>query len=574
MNRLFKLMLEHRGWTYQSLAEMDNPEHGELKDIDIFCERLHKARVSGEKIVILPDFDMDGIMSGVIGYAGLSELGFNVELYVPNSQDGYGFDEDVVDKLISRHPGVDIILTCDNGITCIDGARHAVMRGLTVLVTDHHSENLNETVRGIAEVVVDPCRVDDDYELEGICGAHVLWQVLDYYARHYVDARAVDQISRLRVFAGIGTISDIMPMLNENRELVRDSVHLCRMCYSGGSWLGFDNSWFVDSLEGTGPYLAAFRGLHQALLAFRDNNTLHSIDDIDEQFFGFTFAPTFNSVKRMDGNMADAFGVFTTCTTPDEYNNTKVQNYMKVLIDLNERRKVLVLEAFTNMIEAANPYAPLIYVVDASSGVLGLLASKITKSTGGPCIVIRRSDDGSYSGSGRAPIWYPFISRVRRAGFSCAGHEGAFGVRIKNDAELHALYEFLAKDIQDLLGTLQFEAPTYDFEIGEHGDTGVDIPLFIEFVETCDRFAPYGKSFERPNIKYTFPLSSCVLDTIGKQNQHLRFKCERGMKVLCWNQAYVYDQIKDRDMIEVVGSLDINEFNGNRSIQFVGEVVV
>ena len=573
LNRLFKLMLERRGMTYEDLYEMDNPEHAVLKDCDVLCERLYKARVSNEKIVILPDFDMDGIMSGVVGYAGLSELGFNVELYIPDSKDGYGFNEDVVDKILRLHPGVNIILTCDNGISCVRGVRHAIMRGVTVLVTDHHVEKADTTVLGLAEVVVNPCRIDDDYEHKKICGAYVLWQVLDYYANHYADAHAVDQIARLRVFAGVGTISDMMIMKYENRELVRDAINLCRMCFTGGSWLGIDNSWFVDSLTGSPAYVAAFRGLHYALLGFRDNRSINTVDDIDEVFFGFTLAPTFNSVKRMDEDLADAFGVFMDCTTVDDYTVAKVNNRVKKLIEINERRKVLVHEKFDEIREAGSMYAPYIYFCNASGGLLGLLANQMKGFTGGPCVIVRQLEDGTYTGSGRSPEWYHFVSRVSAAGFAAAGHEAAFGITFKDIYEIQRLYEFLVADINALLSGAIIEEKVCDFEIGQGKDTGVDIPLFIEFLETVERFGPYGEGFERPYIKYTFPRESCQIDTIGKQNQHLRITCERGLRVLCWNQAYAYDDLMQRDMIEVTGNLDINEFNGTRSVQFVGDIV-
>ena len=109
-------------------------------------------------------------------------------------------------------------------------------------------------------MVVDPNRPDDPYELKGICGAYVMQQCLSYYADRYEDFFAKEQINRLCVFAGIGTVSDSMPLYQQNRILVRDALSICRYIYSNG------DSDLVDNLPGCLTYKKAFYGLYLILI--------------------------------------------------------------------------------------------------------------------------------------------------------------------------------------------------------------------------------------------------------------------------------------------------------------------
>ena len=380
MNRLMELVLAHRGLTPDDLESFENPEHGDLKNIDVLADRLHSIHEDQTKIVIIPDFDMDGIMSGVVGYAGMAELGFNVELFCPDPQEGYGFGTNQIARIIQEYPDVKAIITCDCGISCVEGAQAAADNGIEVLITDHHMENAATSPRDIVSVIVDPCALDEEYEHPGICGAHVLWQCLDYYARKYSTSDKVEKLRRLRVFAGIGTISDVMPVLYENRALIRDSIEILKEVWRC-------DKTFTSSLEDASePYKQAFRGLYAAYKVFLNKNKISSIDGTDEEFFGFYLSPTFNAVKRMDGEMSKAFGVFT--------GSAQVAD-MNYLFDLNEERKKLVAKKFDEMMQTDSPLAPFCYISDARKGILGLLAVQAMKTTGLPCIVARGRKGGS-----------------------------------------------------------------------------------------------------------------------------------------------------------------------------------
>lgn len=563
VNKLIAKTFENRGIECPEayMSEINNPEHDSLKDIDVLCTHLHNIYESHKHIVILPDFDTDGIMSGVIGFAGLSELGFRVSLFVPDPADGYGFTPDTIKRLLDEYPDVDAILTCDVGVSCLEGIDYAVTQGVEVLVTDHHIQSTLSADTISANVVVNPMRVDESYEHPQICGAYVLYQCLQRYADCYHTALECEQINRLRVFAGVGTISDSMPILYENRQLVRDAVNICRLFFTGGS------DFAVNAVYGCQTYCRAFYGLTKILDMFSDTGVVLSSDDITESFFGYYLAPMLNSVKRLCGDMSKAFGVFF---------GSDVDNDICYLYDLNRQRKNLVKDKFNEIYDGDQPFAPYIYISDAPSGILGLLAMKIMNKTGLPTVVV--SEVGtSYKGSGRSPLWYPFLTTVTNAqNVYVAGHEHAFGVDITDISELEQLYDFLSNDVSNIIEDnpdIITTEPVYDFVIATDGsgDINIDLFLFGEYLGELEWYQPFGVCFSEPVIKLRFRASEGVWSVMGSTKQHLKILLPHGFEVLCFNQASFINMADAGGMVEVIGHLSANEFNGHYTINFIGE---
>lgn len=563
MNRLIETMFSNRGITDISsfMSEIDKPECDILKDINTLSSYLHDIKEQQKHIVIIPDFDMDGIMSGVLGFAGLSLLGFRVSLFIPNPSEGYEITSDTIDRLISEQPDVDAILTCDVGISCIKGIDYAISKGIDVFVTDHHIQTQDMSFRNNARVIVDPMRCDESYSHPHICGAYVLYQCLYNYADTYCDVFVCEQIKRLRVFAGIGTVSDMMPILYENRSLVKDSVSICRLFYTAG----LD---FIDTaLCGCDVYRRAFKGLFLSINIFDKMGVISYPDDIDETFFGYYLAPMFNSTKRMNGDMNRVFGVFFGPNPLEDV------DYM---YELNLLRKQVVSEAYKSILSTNQPYAPFIYISDANEGVLGLLAAKLMGVNDTPTLVVRKTGF-SYKGSGRSLNFYPFLSRVGSAGYSVAGHNGAFGVMISDDRELISLYNYLKSDFNQVVNSLPSDVlnkPTYDFVIAtdDSGDTNIDLMLFFEYLSELKRFAPFGVDFPPPSVLLKFNSSDGQWSIIGKMKQHLKIKLAYGFEVLCFNQADMFDLSDECCTCCVSGSLSVNEFNGKYTINFLGNL--
>lgn len=558
MNTLIKKMFDNRGYTREYLEEINSDSHDVLLDLDTMCVKLNDTLVNNRKIVVLPDFDMDGIMAGTLGFAGLAELGFNVSLFIPDPKEGYGFNKDTIQRLMREYPTTEVILTCDVGSTCHDGIAYAKSIGLTCLITDHH----NISTMPNADVVVNPKRPDETYAHPGICGAHVLYQLLQYYADNFCYVPANEQIRRLRVFAGIGTVSDLMPLLYENRSLVKDAVDICRMIYAGG------DDRVARSLYGCDVYRRAFFGLHAVLCAFADAGKLPNIESLDEQFFGFYLAPAFNCLKRMDKDLTEAFGVFFDNNQAEHANN---------LIAWNEERKVLEQKYMQALDMRSQPYAPYIYFSDAPSGFLGLLANKLMLSSNMPTIVLAEKA-GVYAGSGRSFSWYPLFERAILNNFTVAGHNEAFAMAFNTKQELDNFYVFLKDDVASVFATIDFEDEVYDFIISSyvpadgHFDTHIDITLFEEYLDEIRRYKPFGKEFPRPNALLMFRANEGTWVTMGSLKQHVKITLDCGFEVLLWNHAQ-YASLADTDKeICVVGDLGMSMFNRRTTINFVGVI--
>lgn len=535
---------------------------------------------SGAHVVIYTDIDTDGIMCGVLGYAALAELGFCVTLFLPDIGRGYGLDEWTVDRIVRENPDVQCILTADVGISEHRGIARAKTYGLDVMVTDHHKPG-RETA---ADVVVDPLRSDESPSIYPyICGAHVLWLALHYYAEHYTDNPSyyVPQIDRLRVFAGIGTVADIMPVMYINRPLIRDAVAMARLA---------GNRDVIHMIPGCSTYRKAMTGLATLLEVFAERGKI-SARDMNEDMIGYYIAPVINSVKRMaesGASIKDAYDVFF---------GDAQRAAAERLLALNEERKRIVDEECAKLTQIEQPGEPYIYISDAPSGMLGLIAQRVMSRTGEPTLMLRRDPQtGRYNGSGRSPYWFKFVDEARAAeisGFRADGHDAAFGIGCEGSSVLDEVLKFMGQRVPAMKPSedeLDLR-PDITISLLGDGDIGLDIPLIQEYLEELDYFRPFGNGFRLPTFALRFQASCGVWKTIGADNEHLAIRLPYGLRVLCWHQAKlvtfqdifgddgtpVGSEVKTADgdavgTIEIWGRPEYNYFRGLPEVQFCGQI--
>lgn len=589
---LLKLVLERRGLTWTDYIDMSDPTHADLLDVDTMADALDDIYNKQEKIVVLPDFDMDGVMSGVVLHAGLSELGFNSELFIPSTEQGYGFDVSDVDELIRRHTDVKAIITCDVGISAFGGVAHAKKKGLKVLVTDHHIPQAGDLA---ADVAVNPNKDGDTYQNKSICGAFVAWQVLDYYTRHKRnDWTLAQKIEHLRVFAGIGTVSDMMTLVHENRSLVLDSVTISRLL------LGYDPEtkevsvdkpvvpqFFRDMECNSVAYRNAFYGLSRLYYTYarQEKAKIQTKRDITSLFYGFYIAPVFNSLKRLNGDMNHAFGVFF-----DDL--SEQQGHIDVLFETNEDRKDLVNGYMERLIreetEGKQPLAPYIYLTDAPGGVVGLIATRFINETGVPTLVLGGDDMNGYHGSGRSPEWYPFNTLMseynRELGvnrYFVAGHEGAFGFGANNYKDLIKLRDHLEQHTSQVWDEYvkQYGEPKSQEDIlisllGD-GDVDLDIEPIYQFMHDIKYIEPFGAGWAEPVVKLRFKSKDANHFFVGADSSHVRFVFpdNSGFVTMVWSAADMVKQLDDNDIVEVTGHLSWNYFNQSWSVNLIGDSI-
>lgn len=615
---LFSLLCTRRGWSDEYLRNIQSAEHDVLKDLTAMVDVLEDARVAGDKIVIAPDFDMDGISSGVLGYAGLAELGFDVEMHLPDYNRGHDVGEADIAEIHRRWPETKILLTCDGGANSHRGIAAAKALGWTTLVTDHHQEL---EPGSSADLTVDPCRIDETYALRGICGAHVLYQVIEAHAATYRHDK-LWEIHLLRLFAGLGTISDVMPILFENRKMVRDSLSIARLLWpvppkkDEPNRFG-DYEFDLEAIDVESAtlmqllrtdqhhpvFLSAFEGFATLLSALTRAGKIRDIDSLDEGLYGFYIAPAMNSPRRTGADLRPCFEVFLAATP-----SAKVAAAQAVL-EGNERRKEMVEHYVDQLVAMEQPWSPWIYISDAPSGMYGLLANKMMRAHGHPVIVLNRplAMDQPLSGSARAPEWFEVITSLEpHDGLSAIGHQQACGVKVTDAEHLEKLIQVLS----EATTAAQLAA---EGDLGGGGDLilgigkDVDAPLsnfepLIELVRRVEALRPFGHGFPQMSVEIVLDPTHVRVERIGSDadcdhtrteddghtnargywvchhcKKHLRLITLDGLACLWWNAAAeqwgpMLDATRHRsadEPLRFLGRLQLNVFRDEERVQVI-----
>lgn len=576
MNRMFRAFLRSRGLTLDDIRAFNDDTCPVLANTDDMCEILKGIHDRGERIIVLPDFDTDGIMSGVVGYAGLSRLGFHAGLHIPDPMGGYEVRCEDIDRLIDEHPDVKWIITCDVGITCFKALEHAYSCGLRVLVTDHHNIAASGDLP-LCECAVDPY-LDTSGVHEKVCGAFVLQRILTRYAELHCDARTVEDIERLRLFAGLGTISDSMDVLYENRRLIRDSYACAKLYWHDGK------SDMLDLLSGPREYVNPFKGFAELLSREQEEGKLRTWRDIEGSLYGWYLAPLLNASKRVcnvdgkDKAMVEPFVLFFG----DANQRAQARD---VVFARNEVRKQAVddiVESISSAIDAGKiPYYPCIFVVSTEyHNVLGLVANRLLQKMRGvgPVFVCSENADGSYSGSFRCPAHYDGLSRVRAfgGGVVANGHHQAFGATVPDAKTLNELFLFLLKDTERLVDELESKATVpWDVLIAADGsgDVGFEFNVFEEFLDDCEGLKPFGQGFPAPVCAIKLPSDmQNRWRAFGSEKQHTKMELPYGFQLIFWNTQPV-DLVCSGKNMYVVGELESSVWDSGfgeiRTVQMI-----
>lgn len=583
-----KLFQNVRGITDEQFLSLKNASCSYpftmFKDENIFLTKLNQSK--NTKILVIPDYDVDGIMSGVIAHSALSEFGFDVNLYYPSSSFGYGLTRASLEHALSIFPDTKTIITCDNGIAAFDGIAFAKSKGITVLVSDHHPQG---SMLPQADVVVDPSRVDDEYPFPGICGAQVIYHLmLSYAAAYHPDKYTL--IQNLGVFAGIAAVGDSMPMLEENRALVRASLSY----FDSLPDISFD---FLKNT--TSAYSDAFTGLYNIYNVICNAGKYTALD---EDTYAFYLCPMLNAPRRVMGESKLSFENFTNRNTDSNISNK--------LFDINEFRKDVTQKVFSELCEELATIKPVYFrttpIIRGGGGYAGLIAGKLTSKTGLPSICFSYPDseielaDSSacddiikesviLSGSGRAPAWYnlpDFLARYREqhpdADFSYGGHAQACGLSINSkylpdfslmftlDAE-RAYADYISSFPDEYVRDSDFS-----FSLGLSAEDSIEISdpqdtfELLNFVTELTTLKPFGVGFPKPTFKFTLDLKQFYIQNIGS-GKHVKASFKRTpIDFLFWNSREIFDK-KTSPRLLVFGDLSVNTFRGQNTLTVKAE---
>ena len=557
-SELFSVLLYNRGYRnaddaerFLHFKEADFYDPYLLADMDKAVERIFSAVESNEKICIYGDYDVDGVTSVSMLYLYLTGLGADVCIKIPKREgEGYGVSCAAIDILAEQ--GVKLIVTVDTGITAGAEVEYAKGYGIDFVVTDHH-ECRSELPDACA--VVNPHRPDCPYPFKELAGVGVVFKLVCACAMR--DCResgnAVIKGAR-RVcmdyadLAALGTIADVMPVVDENRLIVRIGLHL------------------MENKPRPG-----IKALIEAVSAKKNDDGRKKISS---GFVGFGLAPRINAA----GRISDATIAVRLLLAFDE---DEAVEYAEELCAINKRRQVeenrIAEQAYAMIDDIPDLYRNPVIVLDSNGwqqGIIGIVSSKITEKYGLPSILI--SFDGSVGeeenplddgkGSGRSIKGLNLVEALTYCEdllVKYGGHELAAGLTVKRgnlDAFCEKINEYAREHLDEEAFKIKMEA---DCELSM-GDITIDFAKELQYLE------PYGTGNSTPIFIVKNANVKRITQTKG--GDHTRLVVEKDGK----NITAMYFGVSESalgfevgDTVDLLFNIDINDYKGAVTTQMI-----
>lgn len=562
-------LLINRGYTTPEVAESFLKNEASvlhdpflLADIRPALERIKNAVENGEKIVIYGDYDVDGVTAVSTLYLYLTEQGADVSYYIPKRNgEGYGVSTAAIDRL--KAIGVELIITVDTGITANDEVEYAKSIGIDMVITDHHE---CRPELPLACAVVNPHRPDCEYPFKELAGVGVVFKLICAYETQRcldIGRAPIDGVrevcKKYADLTAIGTIADVMPILDENRLIVALGLKML----SNTSRKGLDALIDVATTkpDGSKPVNASAKNQQKKR-------------KITSSFIGYGIAPKINAAGRIS-NAAKA--VELLLADSDE----KAYEMANELCEINRERQLeenRIAEQAYKKIEQTHDFEhDKVIIIDDDNwnqGIIGIVASRITEKYGLPSILISfdgatrgyPSDDDSGKGSGRSVKGLNLVDAMTYCeDLLCkyGGHELAAGLtieRCKIDDFRRKINEYAAKFLADDHVSVQIEA---DCEIEMH-DLTMKQALELYSLE------PYGVANPVP----VFVLRDAQIARIipigaGKHTKLVLAKDGISVNAVYFGMQPSKMSLLEGDEVDVAFHLDINEYQNVKSVQLI-----
>ena len=529
INKLLATILSNRGinkkedidlFLYPKRNDFHNPY--DMPDMEKAVERIIKAKENNEKIIIYGDYDVDGITSITVLKSFLKDIGIEASYYIPNRlNEGYGLNIPAVEKIAGE--GYNLMITVDCGITCIEEINKANELGMDVIVTDHHEVG-DSLPNAIA--VVDCKRKDNKYKCRDLAGVGVAFKLSQALAMK-LGIEEKEYLKYLDIVC-IGTISDIVPLVDENRVISKLGLML------------------VNQTKNIGL---------KAIL------NISGYKNIDSTAVSFGIAPRLNACGRM-GHADEALKLFLS-------NNINEVN--EIANQLNEYNKIRqnieksIYEDAIKQIEEKNLENNKTIVVSGKEwhhGVIGIVSSKITEMFFKPSILLC-IEDGLAKGSGRSVPGFDLHEALLKCQNSLekfGGHAMAVGLTLKEKSipEFNKKLEEVAEEahIEDIVPVIKIDAKINLNEVTK------------EMVESLKMLEPFGEANKMPVFVY----KNLKIDSIRalSEGKHLKLTLKDQnviVNAIGFNMGNLAEDYRIGDKIDAVGTLEINSFNGVDSIQ-------
>ena len=437
-----------------------------MKDMEKAIDRVNKGKK--EKILIIGDYDVDGTTSTSMLYAYFKQREFDVLYYIPDRyKEGYGVSIESIDY--ADENSVKLIITVDCGIKAVNEVKYANSKGIDVIVCDHH---LPDDDLPKAHSVLNPKQLDCRYPFKDLCGCGIAYKLI---TAHNIKSANKLNIRSLLDFVALATISDMMPLIDENRVMV-------------------------------------FHGLNEInnnpRLGLR--NFLKSINKVDESKISFNIGPRINAAGRMKNGK-----IIVDLLTEEDAN--KANSLSNEVEYLNLKRRSIEKKVYENVIKKIDntKYSNIIYGQNFSTGVLGIVASRLIEKSYKPTIIITDFDENLLTGSVRSVSGfdvYGALTKCEKFLYQFGGHKFAAGIKIEK-SKLNVFIEHFEKTVQESVDGIMFER-NYKYDI--------EVPfseLTVKNVKFISRMSPFGLENRRP----VFRADNCTiiddLKFVGKESQ-------------------------------------------------------
>lgn len=500
-----------------------------FKDMKKTIARIITARDKKEKVLIYGDYDADGVCSAVLLYSALLEVGVaNVEIYLPHRDtEGYGLNEKAIEQFALDN--TDLIITVDCGISNKQEVQQATDLGMDIIVTDHHVEPLELPTAAYA--IINPQIKSDTYPFAMLAGVGVAFKVVQALGQTLDMGEGFEKW--LLDLVAISTVTDCMPLLDENRTLVKYGLVVLNKTKR--------------------------LGLQKLILA-----THKPGNEVSTSTIAYRIGPWINAAGRV-GHANSAVDLLRA----DEVGRADIA--VEKLEATNKDRQAQTEKMYKQAIIQAEAQADnaVIYVFaeEWPLGLVGLVAGKLVTAYGKPAFVMTRNN-GEISGSGRSMEGLNMIASLQQLEHlfdRYGGHAMACGFTLNKDITPEKFEEDFLKLAAPIIEQL---------EPGRvlHIDAELDLKsVNWDLVEQLEQLEPFGEKNPRPQFLVR---SAIVKDfqTVGKTNSHLRLLLTDAtktkiVKAIAFGFGEYADKLSLGEKITVVAEANVNEWNGNREIQ-------
>lgn len=491
-----------------------------LKDMESAVDVIRQALDEGKKITVYGDYDCDGVTSTAMLYGYLDAMGAEVEYYIPDRSEGYGMNIPALEKILDQ--GTELIITVDNGVSAVEEAEYIRQRGAQLVITDHHQPPQELPV---CEACVNPHRQDDNSPFKELCGAGVVLKLL--CALEEDEEFVMEQYAEL---AAVGTIGDVMPLVGENRYIVRRGIEDIRASQNIG----------IDRLLRTAGV---------------------SPESVDATTVAFSICPRINAAGRIAA--ADKAVQLLMADSPEQAG--LLSEELNLMNENRRAEEARIMEDVSRQLESdPSILRERVLVVSGEGwhhGVIGIVAARLLEKYGKPVLMIS-VENGEARGSARGVDGfsiYKLLDRCSRVLTKFGGHPKAGGFSLPAD-RIGDFRQMVYAFCRECYPKMPEYTVSADMEIT--GDR-----LTEEALNSLSQLEPCGEGNQRP----VFLLRNCTVESKRalKDGRYTSFELRSGgvkLKALCFGIPFAKFHPEQGSMVDIIAAAELNEFRGVKSV--------